>query len=106
MASPWERNTFIPRGASVSVNCSANVSDNEVYWSMKFPDRSIDAVLFQVHEVLLNSRGFFQEPPVNVNTKATIRLFINNTQDINGTRIRCVNRLTLDYVEETTLIGK
>ena len=104
VASPWERKTFIPsRGAltSVSVNCTAG---SEVYWSMKFPDRDGDAI-FQVNKVLLNSRGFFQEPPVNVNTKATIRLFINSTQDINGTWIRCVN-LTAKYVEETTLIGK
>lgn len=106
---PWEEKIFLPKGSLVLINCTAdtiNESDieNILEWSIRLPGREIDDRFTNpLQRKILNNGGFYELAPINTPV-GIIQLVINNTNDNNGTVLRCANLLTGQLLQETTLL--
>ena len=107
VALPWERNTYVPQGSSVRVNCTANSSEQSPVWSILLSGKTaISQFSFPETIRLLNNRGFYQVmvPEVQPGAPKTIALFINSTEENNGTVIKCSDVGSAALFSETNLI--
>ena len=102
VALPWESNTYIPKQASVYINCTAESSQNPG-WTIQLPGRSGTLQFaFPASIRTLNDHGFYQLPEVDLGmTMKIIQLLINSTMGINGTVIRCDNIGTAALIAQT-----
>ena len=99
---PWEEYTYIPEGSVVEVSCSGGI-DQSPQWSINLPGASSTSQFgFEVSIMLLNSKGFYQKESELDNS--SVLLHINNTEDINGTEIRCDDLITATTISRTVLI--
>ena len=81
---PWKLHTYVPEGSFVFMTCFAE-SGQDPYWL-------IDSYHFHrpVSKSRLNDRGFYElDSPQD--DPHIIRLAINNTRNINGTSIKCID---------------
>lgn len=103
---PWEAKIFIPWDSSVLISCTPDTTsepdiESSLEWSIRLPGRQIYDDFANVQKKkILNDRGFFELPP----TAEATRLIINNTDQINGTVLRCADILSGNLLRETTLL--
>ena len=93
--------THVPQGSSIHINCTA-AGDQTSSWSIQ-PQGSTNPTQFDMaNEALLNEHGYYETREDDSIT----HLFINSTQDINGTKIKCIERIGFPppIIFETTLI--
>ena len=104
---PWPSYVFIPQGSSVLVSCTANRSVEQA-WAITLPGTSFPSYFTLADSIaLLNGENIYNTTEIIAELELrTIRLFINNTEGKNGTKIQCVNTGTAKIVSETTLIGE
>ena len=83
--------TFIPEGARVEMNCTAESSQTPV-WSIELPGQGISLLfLIEGNRMTLNNNGFYELQEVDVGETNIIRLLINSTVGANGTSVACVD---------------
>ena len=108
VSSPWEEATFIPQDSnSISVSCSKQNEEgqNMLEWSIRLPDRQVDdSFAAGIREEILNNRGFYKLRSLRNGTLRVIRLAINNTEGINGTMLKCVDIISGNLLEDTTIV--
>ena len=87
------------------INCTADDVENSrgLKWSIRLPDRQIFDDFSELQKDILNLRGFYQLAPIDIPVKK-IRLIVNNTDDVNGTVLRCANVRSGQILRETTLL--
>lgn len=81
---PWKLHTYVPEGSFVFMTCSVE-SGQDAYWL-------IDSYHFHrpLSKARLNGRGFYEVDSPH-NNPHVIQLAINNTHNINGTSIKCID---------------
>ena len=107
VSSSWERTTYVPQDSSVLMNCTANSSVHSPVWSILLSGTTaITQFSFPRSIMLLNSRGFYEVmlPGVQPGALKTIQLLINNTEENNGTLIKCNDVVSSTLFSETTLV--
>ena len=104
---PWPPNVFIPPGSdSVVVNCTGSKNQGQV-WSIILPGTSVVSQFYYQDTVtLLNNNGIYEMPGIEHELTRTIRLYINDTEGKNGTKLHCVNPATAYTISATTLTGE
>lgn len=107
VSTPWEALTFVPQGSYVTVNCSDEsdfVSQNNLEWSIRLPDRQVEDSFTGIRIGILNDRGFFELPALTFGSQMVIQLEINKTDGINGTVLKCQNISSGNVIGVTTII--
>ena len=104
VSSPWETSTYAPQNSLIRVNCTnKEIHYSRLYWSIVLPGARVEAQFDYPSSVnILNNHGIYELP----NVVDSIQLLINNTEGINGTRIKCVaigSTMTTE-ISVTTLI--
>ena len=102
---PWPPNVFFPRGSSAVVSCTARRSLHQE-WFITLPGAPTASQFTQEGIRLLHSENIYKMPAIKLELTKTIRLYINDTEGKNGTRIKCVNPTMAVIISETTLIGE
>ena len=111
---PWPSYVFIPRArgssksVNVVVNCTASRSLHHV-WSVGLPgDKVMSQFNLTGSVALLHMNNIYEMAEIIVESSElkTIRLYINNTEGKNGTKIACVDPGTAGVISATTLIGE
>ena len=111
VALHWATNTFVPQSSIVSVNSNCTNSGqlslywSTLYWYIELPGSSGVTTFFTARS-LLNSKGFYEMPSVIHNSETTIILFINNTAEINGSVLKCVNGINVLQATNIIVYGK
>ena len=101
---PWQKNTYIPLGSSVYINCTATRQDQSPVWSIKLANWTNSVGFSDQTETVLNNLGFYE---VIVPDSGTIQLLFNESgSGINQATIKCINikRREVPTLYETTLV--
>ena len=99
----WPRFVFVPRNASVYINCVTDSS--EPFWSINPAADELDTFLqFLIRGEDLNNAGLY-DMGVTPGMPLTLRLLINNTENNNQTKIECIGR-RVTLRTEVFLYGK
>ena len=90
VSSPWETSTYVPQSSLIRVNCTnKEIHYSRLYWSLMLPGVGVETQFDYPSTInLLNNLGVYELP--DVPGVDSIQLLINNTEGINGTRIKCV----------------
>ena len=93
----WPRTVYVPRNASVFINCNTNSSNS--FWAIDLAGDDFNVFLpFATSREYLNDHGVYElERPGML---SALRLLINNTEINNQTMIRCYGGTKL---HQTTL---
>ena len=97
-------NTYIPRGSSVYIICTATGQDQSPVWSITLAN-SQNSLQFSDHtEAVLNNLGFYESLHTD---PTTIQLLINGSRNnVNQTIIKCIyiQGLRTPTLYETVLV--
>ena len=101
----WERTTYIPRGSSIIMKCTATSTNQKLSWSIRLANSSNfrESRPDDTTQDLFNRYGYHY----NLQNKSeVIELLVNTTDNTNGTTVRCIDIAEFDSptILETVLI--
>ena len=98
---PWQTYTYVQQNSSVSMNCTNETSQN-LHWSIHLTGRDTTSLFdYQSSISLLHELGIYES---KLATAGDIQLFINMTEENNGTVIQCIDTGSGRVISETTLM--